>query len=97
MNRLKHFLSPARDAREAYLAGLQRGARRPSASDLVALALALVCIWLCLAGLVYWMCDTLLDDRAFIAFVGIVFIFCLRKAIYVTVLLAHVARAPSKA
>jgi hypothetical protein len=97
MNKLKHFFSPARDARNTYLAGLQRGAKRPAASDLVAMTLALFVAWLCLAGIVYWMCTTLVDDKAFMAFVSVVLLFCLRKAIYVTVLMAHVVRTPPTA
>ena len=97
MNRLKHFFSPARDARNVYLDGLQRGAKRPPASDLVVMTSTLVCAWLCIAGIVYWMCATLVEDKAFIAFVAIVLIFCIRKAIYVTVLMAHVVRTPPSA
>jgi hypothetical protein len=97
MNKLKLFFSPARDARNTYLDGLQRGATRPPASDLIAIAIALTVVWLALAGLVWWMCEVLVDDKAFLAFVSIVLVVCLRKAIYVTVLVAHVVRTPPTA
>jgi hypothetical protein len=99
---MKQFFSPARQAREAYDAGLKNGAITPPAFHRGVMTLTLVCVWVCIAMLAQWTHLTLatevavygglaLDGNVLMTLiVGIALIFGIRKAIFVTVLAALV-------
>jgi hypothetical protein len=108
---MKQFFSPARQAREAYYAGLKNGAITPPAFHRGVMTLTLVCVWACITMLALWTHRMLttevavygrlaLDGNVLMALIGgIALVFCIRKAIFVTVLavLVIAGRTPTNA